>query len=342
MDFPQILGKLCDRRDLCAEEAEFAMSQLMRGSLSPAQAGAFLAALKTKGESAGEIGGLARVMRKHATKICPKAMPLLDTCGTGGDFSHSFNVSTTSAIIASACGIAVAKHGNRSATSKCGSADVLEALGFAIGLAPAATEKMIDETGFGFLFAPAYHPAMKFAGPVRKELGIKTVFNLLGPLSNPAGATRQLLGVYDEKLCEPIALALRGLGTEHALVVHGGGMDEIAVAGETKISELKNGNVQNYSVFPEEFGFARASAEELMGGDAAQNAAIIIAILSGEDGGAKRDMALLNAGAAIYAGGKSESIAGGVSLAEKSVDSGKALAHLRAVIGKSKELAEAK
>ncbi len=339
MEFSGILGNLCEKRDLQAAEAEFAMNALMQGSLAPSQAGAFLAALKTKGETAGEIAALAKVMRGHCVKIHPKAKPLVDTCGTGGDFSHSFNVSTASAIVASACGVAIAKHGNRSATSKCGSADVLEALGFQIELAPEATEKMIGEKNFGFLFAKLYHPSMKNAAGIRKELGIKTVFNLLGPLSNPAGATHQLVGVYDEKLCAPMAQALSELGTKRALVVHGAGLDEITVTGDTFVCELGNGKTGNYYLCPEEFGFATASADELKGGDAAHNAGILTAVLAGEDEGAKRDMVLLNSGAAIYLGEKAESSAGGVSVAEKCVASGKALAHLRELIDESKRLA---
>ncbi len=342
MDFQAILGKICEKKDLSTIEAEEAMSGLMQGTLAPSQTGAFLAAMKTKGESAEEIGSLAKVMREHAIKISPKTnSPLVDTCGTGGDFSHSFNVSTASAIVASAAGVAIAKHGNRSATSKCGSADVLEALGFAIELDPSATQKMIEEKKFGFLFARIYHPAMKFVAPIRKEIGIKTVFNLLGPLSNPAGATHQLLGVYDAKLCAPIATALQSLGTTHALVVNGSGMDEITTTGETTVCELKAGKLQNYPLFPEEFGFATAKIDDLKGGDAQQNAGILLAVLAGEDEGAKRDMALLNAGAAIYVGGKAANLSEGISLAEKTIDSGKALAHLKELIDVSKKLAGA-
>lgn len=338
MEFSKILGKICEKKDLEAVEAENAMNLLMEGKLSPAQSGAFLAALKTKGETSEEIASLAKIMRKHCVKIKPAARFLVDTCGTGGDFSNSFNVSTASAIVASACKVQIAKHGNRSATSKCGSADVLEALGFNIGLSPQATKKMIEENNFGFLFARGYHPAMKHAAPIRKELGIKTIFNLLGPLTNPAGAQAQLLGVYDKKLCESVANALKTLNSKHALVVHGSGLDELAVTGETKICELKNNKTTTYFVNPEEYGFARVDASQLQGGDAAQNAKIITAILAGEDLGAKRDIVLLNAGAAVYLGQKASSIADGISLVEKNVDNGHALAHLNALIEKSREL----
>lgn len=317
-------------KDLSEEQMTGAMRDIMEGHATDAQIGAFLTALRMKGETVDEITGAAKVMREKVTGI--KAPPYtVDTCGTGGDMSHTFNISTTTALIVAACGVPVAKHGNRSVSSSCGSADVLEALGIKIDLEPRKVEKCLEETGFGFMFAPLFHPAMKFAIGPRKEMGIRTIFNILGPLTNPAGAERQVLGVFSDKLTEPLAKVLGNLGVKHAFVVHGeDGLDEITNTDRTRVTELKNGNINTYFISPEDFNFTKAGKGDLKGGNARENAAITIDILKGEKG-PKRDIVLMNAAAALVTGDKAKDFNKAVLLASTAIDSGAALKKLEEV-----------
>jgi anthranilate phosphoribosyltransferase len=320
---PAILEKLVRKENLTQEEAESAMGFVMGGGYTPAQTAAFLIALKMKGESGEEIAALARVMRKHAITIRPSASNLVDTCGTGGDSSNTFNISTTAAFIAAGSGVAIAKHGNRAVSGRCGSADVLEELGVLM-LPPDDVRKCIDKTGMGFMFAPFFHPAMKNVAGVRKELGIRTVFNILGPLTNPAGADAQVLGVYDASLTETLAEVLRELGTARALVVHSGGMDELGL-GKTRVSELRDGSVRTYELDASEFGITKQKVPTA--GSKEESARITLSVLKGEKGAAL-DIAVLNAAAAIYVGGKAKTIGEGLELARLSVDCGAALRKL--------------
>ncbi len=320
---------LVERKDLTAEEAHAAMTEIMSGEASPVQIAAFLVALRMKGETITEVTEFARVMREHVVPVRPTRRPLVDTCGTGGDGLNTFNISTTAAFVAAGAGAAVAKHGNRSASSKCGSADVLEALGIKVQQTPEEVARYVDEVGIGFMFAQAYHPAMKHAGPVRRELAIRTVFNALGPLTNPAGADAQVIGVYSPALTEMHAAVLRNLGSKRAFVVHGqDGMDEISTLGATRITELRDGKTRSYDLTPEEVGLPRARPEELAGGTPEQNAELLVDLLVGKEGAA-RDIVLLNAAAAIAAAGLAETLADGIALAREAVDSGRALAKLR-------------
>lgn len=300
-----------------------AMRDIMEGKATDAQIGAFLTALRMKGETVEEITGAAKVMREKVAAIKAPAYTV-DTCGTGGDMSHTFNISTTAALVVAACGIAVAKHGNRSVSSSCGSADVLEALGIKIDLEPAKAEHCLQTTGFGFMFAPLFHPAMKFAIGPRKEMAIRTIFNILGPLTNPAGAERQVLGVFSDRLTETMAEVLGNLGVKHAFVVHGeDGLDEITNTDKTKVSELKNGSVKTYIISPENFNIETAQQSDLTGGDAAANAGITIGILEGEKG-PKRDIVLMNAAAAVIAGDRADNFITAMEIASQSIDSGAA------------------
>ncbi len=323
----EMLEKISSGKNLTGEEAAELMEKIMNLELTTAQTAAALVALKMKGESTEEIAAFARVMRKNALKIHPKVEMLVDTCGTGGDSSHTFNISTAAALIAAGAGIRIAKHGNRSVSSRCGSADVLEALGGKL-LQPAQVEKCIEQIGFGFMFAPYFHPAMKNVAPVRKELGIRTVFNILGPLTNPANARVQVLGVFDSALCGKMAQVLGSLGTRHALIVHSEGMDEIGL-GKTEISELKNGKTENYEIDGKEFGLEKKGIPRVHGKE--EGAKIILGVLEGGKGAA-RDVSVLNAAAAIYVGGKADSIKDGIGLAENSVDSGSAKEKLEQLI----------
>lgn len=313
-------------------EAEMAecMTEIMEGRSTDAQIGAFLAALRIKGETVGEITGAARIMKEKAARInAPEGV--LDTCGTGGDMSQTFNISTTVAIVVAAAGIPVAKHGNRSVSSKSGSADVLEALGVKIDLPPEKVEQCLFETGFGFLFAPLFHPAMKFAIGPRREMGIRTIFNILGPITNPAGAKRQILGVFSSSLTETLAQVLGNLGAEDAMVVHGeDGLDEITITDGTKVSRFSKGKVENIYLAPEDFGLGRGIREDLIGGDKVENAKISLKIFNGEKG-PKRDIVLINSAAALMVAGKSDDPRTALEMAKYSVDSGSALTKLEAI-----------
>jgi len=323
----EILQKLTEGKDLDAEEAELAMQRIMKGESNGAEIAGFLVALKMKGETTEEITAFAKVMKENSNSIHPKVELLVDTCGTGGDNSGTFNISTTSAFIAAGAGVPIAKHGNRSVSSKCGSADVLEELGAKM-LQPSEVEKCIEDIGIGFMFAPYFHPAMKHVMPARKALGIRTVFNVLGPLTNPAGAQAQVLGVFDESMTEKMAEVLLGLGTKHALVVNGEGTDEI-VFGKTKVSELKNGKIETYIIDGKELGFEDKEIPKPESKD--DNAKILENVLKGEEGTAK-EISILNAAAAIYVGGKAGSIEKGINAAREAVDSGKAYEKLKSFI----------
>jgi anthranilate phosphoribosyltransferase len=323
------MRKLMDREDLSPREAEDAMKAIMSGNASEAEMAGFLVALRMKGESAQEISSFAKVMREYSTKISPKvAGTLVDVCGTGGDGSGTFNISTAASFIVAGAGIPVAKHGNRSMTSKSGSADVLEALGARIDLPPKRIEGCIEETGIGFMFAPLHHPAMKSVMPVRKQLAVRTVFNVLGPLTNPAGAKGQLMGVFEPGLTETLAEAFRIIGLDRALVVHGRpGLDELSTAGSTRVSELRGGKVRTYEMDAGSLGLRPAGLADLAGGSPAENAADIRGILSGQ-AGPKRDIAVLNAAGGIIAGSAAGGFGSALRLAEKSVDSGAAAERL--------------
>jgi len=327
------IGKLIERKNLTDDEAEDAMKCIMSGEATSAQIGSFLTGLRLKGETIEEITSFARVMREFAVRINPRVDGILvDTCGTGGDKIKTFNISTAVALVAAGAGIPIAKHGNRSVTSKAGSADVLEALGVKIDLAPSEVERCIEKIGFGFMFAPVFHGAMKYATPVRREIGIRTVFNVLGPLTNPANAQAQVLGVYDRDLTEVLANVLVGLGVKRAMVVHGlDGLDEISNLGKTQISEVKGDEVRTYTVEPEDFGFNLAKPEDIKGYDREGNATLMIKLLKGEDG-PRRDVVLMNSAAAMIVGGKVSDFKEGVEVAKEAIDSGKAYEKLQALI----------
>ncbi len=329
----QAISKAIGGEDLTESEAEDVMRAIMSGEAAPTQIASFLTALRLKGETVEEITSFARVMREFAARINPKVDGILvDTCGTGGDRIKTFNISTAVALVASGAGIPIAKHGNRSVTSKAGSADVLEALGVKIDLEPRKVERCVEEIGFGFMFAPVFHGAMKHATPVRREIGIRTVFNILGPLTNPADAQAQVLGVYDRDLTETLANVLNGLGVKRAMVVHGlDGLDEISNVGKTQISELKNGEVKTYMVEPKDFGFDLAKPEEICGHDREGNAILLIKLLKGGDG-PRRDVVLMNSAAAMIVGGKASDFKEGVEIAKRSIGDGKAYGKLRALI----------
>ncbi len=322
--FAALLDKLTRHEDLTADEAAAAMREVMEGRAAPAQLAALLAALVMKGERPSEIVGFARTMREHAVKLSRPAGDVFDTCGTGGDRSGTFNISSAAAIVVAACGVRVAKHGNRSVSSRCGSADVFEQLGVNVGVPPAVVERLLHEAGIAFFFAPTFHPSMRHAAQTRRDLGIRTAFNLLGPLTNPAGAARQIVGVPRAELTELMAHALRMLGTERAWVVHGAeGIDEISIAGYTKVAECRDGAVHTFYIHPAEFGVAKSAAGALAGGCAAENAAIIESVLAGADG-APRDVVLLNAGAALFVAGAAASVRDGIRRAAEAIDSGSA------------------
>ena len=332
MNMQKAIAKVIDGDDLRRDEMVDVMNQIMSGEATDAQIGAFLIALRLKGESVDEIAGAAAVMREKATPIATEHDVIVDTCGTGGDHSGTFNISTTAAFVAAGAGLCVAKHGNRAATSQSGSADVLMALGVNIEASPETVSQCLDEVGIGFLFAPALHGAMKYAIGPRREIGVRTIFNALGPLTNPAGTRRQVIGVYSAALTETLAGVLATLGAERAYVVHGAdGLDEMTLTGPTKVSELKDGAVSTYRVSPGEVGLGQARADALKGGDADSNAAITLSVLKGAEGPA-RDIVLLNAAAAIVAGGKASDLREGVQVAAEAIDSGRAMAKLEALI----------
>jgi anthranilate phosphoribosyltransferase len=319
-----LIEKVVRHEDLTADEAAAVMREVMEGRAPAAPLGALLTALVMKGERPPEIVGFARTMRQHAIKLSAPAGDVFDTCGTGGDRSGTFNISSAAALVIASCGVKVAKHGNRSVSSRCGSADVFEELGVNISAPPATVERTLHDANIAFFFAPTFHPSMKHASAVRRELGIRTAFNLLGPLTNPAGATRQIVGVPRPELTELIARALMLLGSTRAWVVHGAdGIDEISTTGYTKVSECRDGAVTTFYVHPADFGMTKAAPEELKGGDAARNAAIVRDILAGQHGAPRRIVAL-NAAAALFIAGRVPSIADGIHLASRAIDSGAA------------------
>lgn len=319
----QAIGRLVERVDLSREEMSRVMEEIADGEATPAQAGALLAALRMKGETVEEIAGAAQVMRARAERVRVDREVFVDTCGTGGDGRHTFNISTTAAFVVAGAGVAVAKHGNRSVSSKCGSADVLAALGVDVDAPRERVERCIAEVGIGFLFAPRLHPAFKAVAGVRRELGIRTVFNLLGPLANPAGARHQVLGVYEARWVPVLGGVLAALGAARAFVVHGDGLDEIAVTGTTQVAEVRDGKVLLSQIEPESLGVGRWPRESLLGGDAPHNAAITRAVLAGERG-APRDAVLANAAAALVAAGAAPDLRAGVALAAEVIDRGAA------------------
>jgi anthranilate phosphoribosyltransferase len=328
----QALARLLDGHDLSREEARGVMGSIMNGEATHAQIAGFLIALRTKGETAGEIAGCAEAMREHALPVRPRRNDLVDTAGTGGDGARTINISTAAALVAAAAGAGVAKHGNRAVSSACGSADVLEALGFDLDLTAERVAQSIDELGFGFLFAPTHHPAMRHAAPVRSELAARTVFNVLGPLTNPAGARAQVVGVYAPELVRTIAEVLAQLGATRAFVVHGaGGIDELSPSGPNFVCEVVNGDIRARNIDPLEFGLPRCDPAELRGGSPEENAAAIRGVFAGEDGG-RRSAILLNAAGAIAAGGHADDLREGLELAREAVDSGAAAARLDALI----------
>jgi anthranilate phosphoribosyltransferase len=332
MTLQQALGRLLDGHDLSRGEARAVMNEVMEGEATPAQIGGFLVALRLKGETADEIAGCAEAMRSHVLTVRPRRSDLVDTAGTGGDGARTINISTAAALVAAAAGAGVAKHGNRAVSSASGSADVLEALGFRLQLPPTRIERSIDELGFGFLFAPTHHPAMRHAAPVRRELAARTVFNVLGPLTNPAGARAQVVGVYAPGLVRTLAEVLAQLGARRAFVVHGaGGIDELSPAGPNLVCEVVDGSVRERMIDPLELGVARCDPAELGGGSPAENAAAIRAVFSGESGG-RRSAILLNAAGAIAAAGHAADLREGLELARGAVDSGAAAARLGALV----------
>lgn len=331
--------KIVDKQDLTYDEAYQVMNEIMSGQTSPTQNAAFLAALSTKStkaETVDEISGCAAAMRDHAMKV-PNDLDLLEIVGTGGDGAHSFNISTTSALVAAAGGVKVAKHGNRAASSSCGTADCLEALGVNLDLSPEKCLELLNTVGICFFFAQKYHTSMRYVGAIRKELGIRTVFNILGPLTNPAAPKRQVLGVYDQSLVEPLARVLTSLGVRRGMVVYGQDkLDELSLSAPTSVCEFEGGNYRSYVLTPEELGLSRCTKEDLRGGAPEENAAITRAILRGERG-PKRDAVLLNGGAALYIGGKADSLKSGVELAAQLIDSGAADQKLDEFIKASQE-----
>lgn len=323
--------KLTNKEDLTYDEALQVMNEIMSGEASEVQKSAYLTALAMKGETIDEITASAKEMRNHCVKFL-NDMDVLEIVGTGGDKSNSFNISTTSSIVAASAGVPVAKHGNRAASSKCGAADVLEALGVNITIPPAKSAQILQNINICFLFAQNYHISMKHVGPVRKELGIRTIFNILGPLANPAGASMQVMGVYSEELVEPMAMVLNNLGVKRGMVVYGQDcLDEISMSAPTTICEFGNGDFKKYVIEPEQFGFEKCDKSELVGGNPEENAAITRAILNGEKG-SRRNAVALNAGAALYVGGKTDSLEAGVRLAEQMIDSGAAMKTLEQFI----------
>jgi len=333
----EAIAKAIEGTSLTEAEAVEVMNGIMSGDATPAQIGAFLVAFRLKGETIDEVTGFARVMREKATRIECRAYPIVDTCGTGGDGKHTFNISTAAAFVAAAAGAFIAKHGGRAASSKAGSADVLTALGVNIETPPERVSACIDEIGIGFMFAPLLHSAMRFAMGPRRELGVRTVLNLLGPLTNPAGTTAQVMGVYDGSVVQTAAHVLNNLGAERAFVVHSAdGLDEITTTDSTHVAEVRDGAVRTYEVSPEDYGLSRSSIEDLKGGEADENAAMIRSVLAGEEG-PRRNIVLLNAAAAIVAGGKADDFDEGIAAAARAIDTGAAREKLDALIRMTNE-----
>ena len=335
--FKQNLSKIVKRENLNEDQMSQMITDIFSGNITDAQIGAMMAALATKGETFEELAGAARAMRRKALRIQTSSAIVVDTCGTGGDSAHTFNISTTTSFVVAACGVTVAKHGNRSVSSQCGSADLLEALGIKLDTAPEIVEEAVQEIGIGFLFAPLYHGAMRFAAKARKEVGLRSIFNMLGPLTNPAGANCQLLGVYAPELTEMFAHALQLLGTKRAFVVHGhDGLDEISVCAPTRVSELKDGLIRTYDISPEQFFNEQAKPADLLGGNPEENAQITRNILNGEKG-PKRNVVLINAAAALVAAGQAEDLKQGIRIAETAIDDGGAAKKMEALIKYSQE-----
>jgi anthranilate phosphoribosyltransferase len=327
------IKKIVDGTDISLEEASAVMGEIMGGEATPSQIACLITALRMKGETADEVTGFASKMRENSVKIHTKYGDLVDTCGTGGDVSGTFNVSTVSAIVAAAAGARIAKHGNRSVSSRCGSADILEAMGVKIELAPNMVAKCIDEIGLGFIFAPSFHPAMKYAAPSRKEIGIRTIFNILGPLTNPAGAKNQLLGVFSPKLTELMALTLQNLGSTEVMAVHGmDGLDEISVSDKTKVSHLKDGIIKNYFIEPKNFRMQRRAKADILGGTVNENIKITNDILKGTETGAKKDIVLLNAAATLVVGHIAKDMNDGILRSRAAIDSGAAYKKLEELV----------
>ena len=335
------IRKVVDGADLTQDEAVAAMTEIMDGEATPAQVACFITALRMKGETVDEITGFVRVMREKSVKVRPMAADLLDTCGTGGDKLNTFNISTTATFVIVGAGVTVAKHGNRAASSSCGSADVLEALGVSLNLDPECVAACIDKAGLGFMFAPAMHPAMKHAVGPRKEIGIRTVFNVLGPMTNPAGAKRQVIGVFSPAVTETMANVLKALGTKRAMIFHGmAGLDEISTVGETRISELKYGEVRTYTLQPSDVGLDTARPQDLAAGDGGvvDNVHALLSVLDGEQG-PRRDIVLLNAAAALVTAEKANGLREGIELAAESIDTGAAMNALEHFRSTTQELA---
>jgi anthranilate phosphoribosyltransferase len=337
----QAIGRISCGESLSEDEARRVMGSIMDGEATDAQISALVVGMRMKGETVDEIVGFARAMRERVTPVTPSARGVIDTCGTGGDGLHTFNISTTTAFVLAGAGVPVAKHGNRAVSSAAGSADVLEALGVDLSIGATDMARCIDEVGVGFLFAQSLHASMRHAGPARREIGIRTVFNILGPLTNPAGASRQLLGVYDPKLAAVMAEVAGRLGSERVLVVNGHpGMDEVSGSGPTTVADYQNGAVKTYVVNPEQVGIARGTVADIAGGDPGENAVIVRQVLRG-DSGPRRDVVLLNAGLALVAAGKAGDLSEGVELARDSIDSRRALGALEALVTLSARLGEA-
>jgi anthranilate phosphoribosyltransferase len=330
--FAPLLEKLARHRDLTVEESAEAMGAIMEGRAQPSQIAALLVGLAMKGEKPSEIVGLAQAMRARAVALSRRYDDAVDTCGTGGDRAHTFNISTVAALVVAASGLTVAKHGNRSVSSRCGSADVFEALGVKVDADPATVERSLERAGIAFFFAPIFHPSMRHAGPTRRELGVRTAFNLLGPLTNPAGASRQVVGVPRPELTELVARSLALLGSRRAWVVHGSdGLDEISTTGYTKVSECRHGSVRTFYLHPSDAGLAKAAPADLAGGDPSANAAIARRVLAGEPGPA-RDVVLLNAGAALLVAERAADLRGGVAVAAEAIDTGRAAETLERLV----------
>ncbi len=333
----EAIQALVSGRSLTMGEAASVMEEIMQGEATPAQIAAFVTALRLKGETVDEIVGLAKTMRSKAVPVTVSE-PVVDTAGTGGDNLSTFNISTAAAFVAAGAGLKVAKHGNRAVSSQCGSADVLESLGVKIDLNAELVQRCLQEVGIGFMFAPVFHPAFNYAAAPRREIGIRTVFNILGPLTNPAGARSQVLGVADESLVEKLALVLQGLGGHHALVVHGeDGLDEVTISGKTQVGELKDGLINRYSISPEDFGLSPASLDSLRGGTISENATMLRKTLAGAQS-SQRDVVLMNAAAVLLAGDRVETLEQGVALAKEVIENGQALAKLEQLIGFSQSL----